>query len=75
MKEMKKYERIRNLREDKDLTQKQIAEQLYVTQKTYSRYENGDHAIPTEILISISNIHGVSVDYILGLTNNPKRVY
>lgn len=72
---MKKYERIRNLREDKDLTQQQLADVLYVTQRTYSRYENGEHAIPTEILIELSNYHGVSIDYILGLTNNPARNY
>ncbi len=72
---MKKYERIRNLREDRDLTQQQIASQLLISQRTYSRYENGDRAIPIDILVEICNFHGVSVDYILGLTNNPNRNY
>ncbi|MCR5686862.1 MAG: helix-turn-helix domain-containing protein [Lachnospiraceae bacterium] len=70
---MKKYDRIRNLREDKDLTQQQLADYLFVTQRTYSRYENGEHAIPIEVLIEISNYHSVSVDYLLGLTDNPER--
>ncbi|MDD3403533.1 MAG: helix-turn-helix transcriptional regulator [Hespellia sp.] len=65
---MKKYQNIRNLREDKDLTQAYMAERLCITQRTYSRYENGDHYIPTEILIELADFHSVSVDYLLGLT-------
>ena len=67
------FERIRLLRENKNITQQKLAEYLHVSQRTYSRYELGQHDIPTELLIEISNFHGVSVDYILGLTNNPKR--
>lgn len=67
------FERIKLLRENKNITQQKLAEYLHVSQRTYSRYELGQHDIPTELLIEISNYHGVSVDYILGLTNNPKR--
>ena len=70
---MSKFERIRSLREDKDLTQQQLADHLFVTQRTYSRYENGEHSVPVDILIELAKFHEVSVDYILGLTSNPKR--
>ena len=63
------YERLRNLREDKDLTQQQIAELLFINTRTYSSYEAGSRMIPTKLLIQIANIHGVSVDYLLGLTD------
>ena len=71
---MKKFERIRNLREDKDLTQQQMADHLNITQRTYSRYENGERSIPIETLIEIANYHDTSIDYLLGLTNNPIRM-
>ena len=64
---MNVYERIRALREDKDLSQSDIAKMLNISQSTYSRYENGNLDIPTEILISLSKYYDVSVDYILGL--------
>ena len=64
---IKMYERIRALREDKDLSQSDIAKMLNISQSTYSRYENGNLDIPTEILISLSKYYDVSVDYILGL--------
>lgn len=66
------YRRIRDLREDNDLTQKQMAKILCCSQQVYSNYELGQRDIPTNILISISNYYKVSVDYILGLTDNPK---
>ncbi len=66
------YRRIRDLREDNDLTQKQMAKILCCSQQVYSNYELGQRDIPTTILISISNYYKVSVDYILGLTDNPK---
>lgn len=72
---MPNIDRLRILREDRALTQKQIADHLSITQRTYSRYENGDRAIPIDILVDVCNFHGVSVDYMLGLTNNPKRNY
>ena len=67
------YQRIRDLREDRDLKQRQIAELLHCSQQVYSNYELGQRDIPTEVLIKLSSFYGVSVDYILGLTNNPKR--
>lgn len=63
------YRRIRDLREDRDLTQKQMADILHCSQQVYSNYELGQRDIPTELLIRLSHIHGVSVDYILGLTD------
>lgn len=65
--------RLRDLREDHDLTQKSLAEMLHISQNTYSQYENGVRQLPIEILIQISEIYDVSTDYILRLTNNPKR--
>ncbi len=66
------YRRIRELREDRDLTQAQMAEILHCSQQAYSNYELGQRDIPTAILIDLSRCHGVSVDYILGLTDNKK---
>ena len=64
---MNMYQRIRDLREDKDLSQKQMANLLNLSQSTYSRYENGVLDIPSQVLISLAKFHGVSVDYLLGL--------
>lgn len=64
--------RIRDLREDKDLTQKEIAEYLHIKQNTYSQYENGQRQIPLEMLISLAKYYGTSTDYILGLTDEKK---
>ena len=64
-----KYERIRNLREDRDLTQTEIAEILNCSQRIYSNYERGDVNIPTEILIALAHYHNTSIDYLLGLTD------
>lgn len=66
------YPRIRDLREDKDLTQKQVAEMLNCSQQVYSNYELGQRDIPTDILIKLSTFYKVSTDYILGISNNPK---
>ena len=63
------YRRIRELREDKDLTQQEMGIILSCSQRVYSNYERGDIDIPTEILIKLSKFHNVSVDYILGLTD------
>ncbi len=67
------YRRIRELREDHDLTQREIAASLNMPQPQYFRYEQGYRDIPTDILIKLAQIYDVSTDYILGLTNNPKR--
>ena len=63
------YQRIRDLREDKDLTQKQMGEILSCSQRVYSNYERGELDIPTEILIKLADFHNVSVDYILNRTD------
>lgn len=63
------YERIRALREDKDITQKEMAKFLQCSQQVYSNYELGQRDIPTDILIRLADYHSVSVDYLLGRTN------
>lgn len=65
------YSRIRNLREDKDMTQAQMGEILLCSQRVYSNYERGDIDIPTQTLIKIADFHKVSVDYLLNRTDNP----
>lgn len=67
------YRRIRDLREDNDLTQKEVARELNCSQQVYSNYELGQRDIPTYVLIALSNFYDVSVDYILGLTDNPTK--
>ena len=69
------YLRLRDLREDRDLLQRQVAERLRCSQRVYSNYERGERDIPTDILIRLSEFYDVSVDYLLGLTNNPRRNY
>ena len=64
---MNMYQRIRDLREDKDLSQKQMANLLNLSQSTYSRYENGVLDIPSQVLIALAKFHKVSVDYLLNL--------
>lgn len=63
------YVRIRQLREDRDLTQSQLASYLHVNQTTYSRYETGVLDIPTGMLKKLSALYGVSIDYILEIEN------
>lgn len=67
------YRRIRDLREDRDLKQRELAEYLNCSQRVYSNYELGQRDIPTDVLIRLSSLYQVSVDYLLGLTSNPKR--
>ena len=69
------YRRIREMREDHDLTQKQLAEKLMMKQPQYFRYEQGYRDIPTDVLIALANLYNTSIDYLLGQTNNPKRNY
>ena len=64
--------RIKDLREDCDLTQKEIADYLHIKQNTYCQYENGQRQIPLSCLIALARFYNTSVDYILGLTNNIK---
>ena len=64
--------RIRDLREDSDLSQAYVANILHVTQATYSRYESGAINVPVDVLIKLASLYQTSLDYLLGLTNNPK---
>lgn len=66
------YKRIRDLREDKDLNQTEIAKILGMSQTGYSKYETGENDIPTSILIKLAKFYNTSTDYILGLTNEKK---
>lgn len=65
------YRRIKDLREDRDLRQKDLAKALNCSQQVYSNYELGQRDIPTGVLIALSNFYSVSVDYILGLSDIP----
>ena len=66
------YNRIRDLREDKDLSQKEIAKILNMSQTGYSKYEVGTNDVPTKILIQLAQFYNTSVDYILGITDEIK---
>ena len=66
--------RIRDLREDSDLTQKQIAEYLMCDQSLYSRYERGERELPLKTAVSLAQFYKTSVDYLVGLTDN-RRPY
>ena len=66
------YKRIRELREDHDLTQTEVAEYLKMKQSEYWRYEHGYRDIPSDILIRLARFYHTSTDYILELTDNPK---
>lgn len=66
---MSMYQRLRNLREDRDLNQTAVARVLHISQTTYSRYENGTLDIPSASLIALAKFYGTSVDYLLGLTD------
>lgn len=69
---MAKYQRIRDLREDNHFTQAQIAEYLHVKQSTYSQYETGSRDISVDSISKLSDFYNVSIEYILGRTNNQK---
>lgn len=64
-----KFERIRDLREDNDYKQQQLADYLYVKQSTYSDYENGIINIPIEALIKLADYYNTNIDYLLGRTD------
>lgn len=68
---MGRYRRIRDLREDHDLTQRQVAEYLGMTQPQYFRYEQGYRDIPTDVLLALAKLYQTSTDYILGRTDEP----
>lgn len=64
------FQRLRDLREDKDMNQTEVAKLLFTSQTVYSRYERGFQTIPVEHLLTLADFYGVSTDYILGRTNN-----
>lgn len=66
------YQRIRDLRENRDLKQRELAEYLQIHQTTYSSYELGRVNIPPDVLIKLAKLYGASIDYHLGCTDNPK---
>lgn len=66
---MRKYERLRNLREDLDMTQAQVGEHLHISQRAYAHYEAGTRDIPIEILIQLADLYQVNIDYILERTD------
>lgn len=68
-----RFKNLRAIREDRDIKQKDIAKILHVSQNTYSQYENGVIALTAEVLIRLSQFYGVSIDYLLDQTNDPKR--
>ena len=63
------YKRIRDLRDDSDLTQQQMADKLFINRRTYSSYEVGSRSIPVETLGKIADIFDTSIDYLVGRTN------
>jgi len=67
------YKRIRDLREDRDLNQTQVAKHLGMSQTGYSKYETGENDIPTAVLIKLSRLYNTSIDYLLGETNCKNR--
>lgn len=64
--------RLKNLREDRDIRQKDLAEYLHIRQNTYSQYENGQRQLPIDILIALAKFYNTSTDYLLGLTDEEK---
>ena len=67
----RKFPRIRDLREDSDLTQQKVADYLHCSQSLYAYYESGKRNLPVDNLIALAKLYNVSTDYILGLTDNP----
>lgn len=63
--------RIKDMREDRDLTQKQISEMLVCDQSLYSKYERREREVPLALIVKLADFYGVSVDYLIGRTNNP----
>ena len=66
------YRRIRELREDRDLPQKQVAQMLGMSQTGYSKYETGENDVPTQVLLKLADFYDTTVDYLLGRSQNPK---
>ena len=66
------FKRLRDMREDRDLTQAQMAAYLKIHQTTYSDYEIGKLGVPIEVFIKLADFYGTSIDYLAGITENPK---
>ena len=66
---MERYQRIRDLREDRDLTQAQVGKAIHIPQRTYAYYESGQRMIPPHVLCALADFYNVSVDYLLGRTD------
>jgi transcriptional regulator with XRE-family HTH domain len=71
---MKYYQRLRDLREDHDLLQEDIAEKLGTTRQQYNRYETGQRELPMHHFITLANFYNVSLDYLAGLIDHPKML-
>lgn len=71
---MKRYERLRNLREDFDMTQVQVGEYLHISQRSYAYYEAGAREIPIEILIELANLYQVNLDYLVDRTDIKQKL-
>ncbi len=69
---MHNYQRVRDLREDADMTQKQVADKLFLHLTQYRRYECGDSELPLNIAINIAKLYGVSLDYVAGITDDKR---
>ena len=69
---MQHYTRIRDLREDSDLTQEQLCKRIFMNKTTYTNYEQGKHSVPFDFAVTLAEFYGVSLDYIAGLTNDKK---
>lgn len=67
------YRRLRELRDEKDLTQTEIVKMLGMSQTGYSKYETGENDIPTDVLIKLANFYNTSIDYLLGQTDNKRK--
>ena len=67
------YRRLRELRDEKDLTQTEIAKMLGMSQTGYSKYETGENDIPTDVLIKLAKFYNTRIDYLLGQTDNKRR--
>lgn len=69
------YKRMRDLREDNDLTQEQCAKIAFISKNSYIRYENGEREPPFDVIIHLAKYYDVSIDYIAGLTNDKGRIH
>lgn len=68
------YKRLKDLREDHDLTIRKLADMLHMQRTTYHNYETGKRELPFELAITLARFYDVSLDYIAGITNNYKRI-